>query len=178
MSYQRGRHSYGELVVRTWERTGSVVKGGNFCSIGPNVTVCIDGNHRIDTFSTFPFQTFPSTQNRHDWVAWGKETPTIGNDVWIGADVLLLSGASIGDGAVVAARSVVTKPVPPYAVVAGNPARVVKYRFDEATIRDLLELKWWDLPDEVILKSLVPLGTNLPAVVQKLKELRGKMCGP
>lgn len=173
MSYQRGRHSYGEIDVKVWERHGEVVKGGNFCSIGPGVKVYIDGNHRIDTFSTFPFHIFPSTPNRKDWMPWGKETPTIGNDVWIGADVLILSGASIGDGAVVAARSVVTKPVPPYAVVAGNPARVVKYRFDEATIRDLLALKWWDLPDDVILRELVPLGTNIPAVVERLKILRG-----
>ena len=176
MSYQRGRHSYGDLNIQAWERGGDVIKGGNFCSIAPNVTVCIDGNHRIDTFSSFPFHTFPSTQNCDDWKPWGKETPTIGNDVWIAADVLIMSGASIGDGAVVAARSVVTKPVPPYAIVAGNPAKVVKYRFDEATIKDLLELKWWDLPDEIIVKELVPLGSNVAAVVEKLKDLRGKNC--
>jgi acetyltransferase-like isoleucine patch superfamily enzyme len=172
MSYQRGRHSYGEIVVKTWERNDEVVKGGNFCSIGPNVLVYIDGNHKINTFSSFPFHIFPQTPNRATWAPWGKETPTIGHDVWIGADVLILSGASIGDGAVVAARSVVTKPVPPYAIVAGNPARVVKYRFDEETIRDFLDLKWWDLPDEVILRDLVPLGDNIPAVIQKLKEIR------
>ncbi len=103
----------------------------------------------------------------------GKETPTIGNDVWIGSGALILSGASIGDGAVVAAHSVVTKPVPPYAIVAGNPARVVKYRFDEATIQELLALKWWDLPDDVIFQRLVPLGTNISEVIRVLKEIRG-----
>jgi virginiamycin A acetyltransferase len=66
--------------------------------------------------------------------------------------------------------------VPPYAIVAGNPAKVVKYRFDEATIKDLLELKWWDLPDEIIVKELVPLGSNVAAVVEKLKDIRGKNC--
>ena len=172
MSYQKGRHSYGEIVVKTWERCGEVVKGGNFCSVGPNVMVYIDGNHKIDTFSSFPFHIFSSTRNRHDWLPWGKSTPTIGNDVWIGADALILSGASIGDGAVIAARAVVTKPVPPYAIVAGNPARVVKYRFDEATIKEFLELKWWDLPDEVIHRDIVPLGSNISAVLQKLKEIR------
>lgn len=172
MSYQKGRHSYGEIVVKTWLRNDEVVRGGNFCSVGPNVTICIDGNHKIDTFSSFPFHIFPSTPNTHDWAPWGKSTPTIGNDVWIGADALILSGASIGDGAVVAARAVVTKPVPPYAIVAGNPARVVKYRFDHATIQDLLTLKWWDLPDEIILRDLVPLGTNMPAVIQTLKNIR------
>lgn len=173
MSYRKGRHSYGEIVVKTWERNNEVVEGGNFCSIGPNVLIYIDGNHKINTFSSFPFHIFPQTPNRSTWAPWGKETPTIGNDVWIGADVLILSGASIGDGAVVAARSVVTKPVPPYAIVAGNPARIVKYRFDEETIRAFLELKWWDLPDDIILRELVPLGDNIPAVIQKLKEIRG-----
>jgi acetyltransferase-like isoleucine patch superfamily enzyme len=173
MSYQLGRHSYGELDVKSWERKEAVVNVGNFCSIGPGATVLIDGNHRMDTFSTFPFHIFPSTTNRQHWMPWGKETPTIGNDVWIGADALLFSGASIGDGAVVAARAVVTKSVPPYAIVAGNPARIVKYRFDEATIRDLLELKWWDLPDDVILQELVPLGSNIPAVLETLRAIRG-----
>lgn len=173
MSYLRGRHSYGEIDVRTWERTHEVVKGGNFCSIGPNVVVFIDGNHKLDTFSSFPFHIFPQTPNRSTWAPWGKETPMIGNDVWIGADALILSGASIGDGAVVAARSVVTKPVPPYAIVAGNPARIVKYRFDEKTIEEFLRLKWWDLPDEIILRDLVPLGNDIPAVLQTLNDIRG-----
>ena len=71
---------------------------------------------------------------------------TIGNDVWIGSGAMILSGVTIGDGAVVAARAVVTKDVPPYAIVAGNPARLVRYRFDEATIAALLEAAWWELP--------------------------------
>lgn len=170
--YRRGRHSYGEIDVRTWDRNNAVVEGGNFCSIGPNVVVCVDGNHKYTTFSTFPFHIFPQTPDRSVWAPWGKETPKIGNDVWIGADVLILSGVTIGDGAVVAARSVLTKPVPPYAVVAGNPARVVKYRFDQETISEFLRLKWWDLPDEVILRDLVPLGANIPAVLEKLKQIR------
>jgi acetyltransferase-like isoleucine patch superfamily enzyme len=170
--YRRGRHSYGEITVKTWERNDTVVQGGNFCSVGPNVLIYIDGNHKIDTFSSFPFHIFPETPDRSVWAPWGKETPTIGNDVWIGADALILSGASIGDGAVVAARAVVTKPVPPYAIVAGNPARVVKYRFDPETISELLRLKWWDLPDEVILRDLVPFGTNMTGFLEKLKEIR------
>ena len=171
MPYERGRHSYGDIVVHSWMKD-VIVKSGNFCSIASNVVVFIDGNHRIDTFSSYPFYLFQGIPNPSTWHPWGKETPTIGNDVWIGADVLIFSGASIGDGAVVAARSVVTKPVPPYAIVAGNPARIVKYRFDEKTIEDFLRLKWWDLPDEVILQEIVPLGNDIPAVLQKLKAIR------
>lgn len=75
---------------------------------------------------------------------------TIGNDVWIGAGSIIRKGITIGDGAVVGAGSVVSKDVPPYGIVAGNPARLIKYRFDEATIAEFLDLKWWDLPVEKI----------------------------
>lgn len=77
---------------------------------------------------------------------------TIGNDVWVGAGAIVLRGVNIGDGAVVGAGSIVTKDVPPYAIVAGNPARVVRMRFGDETIVALLELKWWDLPVEKIVQ--------------------------
>ncbi len=82
--------------------------------------------------------------------ATNKGDIKIGNDVWIGMDVVVLSGVTINDGAVIAARTVVTKDVPPYAVVAGNPGRVKKKRFDEETIIKLLEIRWWDWPLEKI----------------------------
>jgi len=78
---------------------------------------------------------------------------TIGNDVWVGVDVTLVNGIAVGDGAVIGASSVVREDVPAYAIVTGNPARVVKYRFPESTIRDLLEIRWWDWEDEDIIKS-------------------------
>ena len=93
----------------------------------------------------------------------------IGNDVWIGDNVFIKSGVKIGDGAVVGAGAVVTKDVPPYAVVVGVPARVIKYRFDEKTIAELLELKWWDL-DAQIVKSLPFRDVGL--CIEKLKEIR------
>ena len=74
----------------------------------------------------------------------------IGNDVWIGRSAIVLSGTSIGNGAVIGAGSVVTKDVPDYAIVAGNPAKLIRYRFDEQTIKELQSLKWWDWPDEKI----------------------------
>ena len=102
---------------------------------------------------------------------WGKANPVIGNDVWIGRDVTIYSGVTIGDGAVIAGQSVVTQSVPPYAVVAGNPARIVKYRFDAETIAALLEVKWWDLPDDV-LRTLIPFEDDVQTVIQKCRDYR------
>jgi tetrahydrodipicolinate N-succinyltransferase len=97
---------------------------------------------------------------------WGMDVPLhalpphspiiIGNDVWIAADVKIKQGVKIGDGAVLATQSFVTKDVPPYAVVGGNPAKIIKYRFTEEQIKDLLEIKWWNWDDEEI-KKVVPL---------------------
>jgi chloramphenicol O-acetyltransferase type B len=168
--YELGRHSYVESVkVYVWFRPDVVVKIGSYTSIA-TVEIFIDGNHAVDKLSTFPWDRIYADQPNTNW---GKETPTIGNDVWIGDGVTIFSGASIGDGAIVAAKSVVTKPVPPYAIVAGNPARIVRYRFDPESIDILLKTQWWDLPEDVITREIIPLHNDPPAAIQKLKELRG-----
>lgn len=171
MSILYGKHSYGaDVRVLTWNRKDAIVKTGAFCSLGTNIKFVIDGNHKTDSFSTYPFrQVFPAFPQ----LSYGKETPVIGNDVWIGSDSVIYSGVSICDGAVIAGQSVVTKSVPPYAIVGGNPARVLKYRFDEDSIRELLRLKWWDLPDTIIGQHLLPLfDEDIQVVIKKLKELR------
>jgi len=111
------------------------------------------GNHRSDFVTTYPFATlrkyWPSVPpNCNDHVAKGDVL--IGNDVWIGASAFLASGISIGDGAVVAAHAVVTRDVPPYAIVGGNPARQIRFRFAESVISDLLRICWWNWPDEKV----------------------------
>ncbi len=111
------------------------LKIGKFCSISDDVTIFLGGEHETNTSSCYPF-----TLKNHQT----KGNVTIGNDVWIGQYSTILSGVNIGDGAIIGANSLVTKDVPPYAVVGGNPAKLIKYRFDEETIEKLLELKWWD----------------------------------
>ncbi|CAH6419480.1 Acetyltransferase [uncultured virus] len=165
-----GAHSYGTINVRRWT-SSEVVKIGKFCSLASNIRIVLDGNHKMDTFSTYPFH------EKFGWTEyprgnWSKETPIIGNDVWIADDVVIYSGCMIGDGAVIAGQSVVTKSVPPYAVVAGNPARIVKYRFNPETIRELLEYKWWDLPLDVIRTRLIPHAGDMQAVLKELREIR------
>ena len=103
--------------------------------------------------SQYPFRSIWNLENR-DEDGWGKGDVTIGNDVWIGNASVLLSGVTIGDGAVIGARAVVSQDVKPYAVVVGNPAREVKRRFDEATVKHLLDLRWWDWPEDKLRASL------------------------
>ena len=128
---------------------------GCFCSIGRSVNIG-NGNHPINYLTSSPYlyaDTFGfktnHTMSHNEWI---QHTPPIkiGNDVWIGDFAYIMNGVTIGDGAIIAAHAVVTKDVPPYAIVAGVPAKIIKYRFDENIIAELLKLKWWNLPDKII----------------------------
>lgn len=147
MNGRIGAYSY----IRAGRLSAQVKTIGRYCSIAPDV-IAGDGNHPIDWLSTHPFQwglssTFSRVTKKKDFdflkPSLKPFATHIGNDVWIGAGVLLLPGVTIHDGAIVAGGSVVTKDVPPYAIVGGNPARIIKYRFDEKTISRLLEIQWW-----------------------------------
>lgn len=119
---------------------------GNFTAIGRNTTIGL-GQHPLNYISTQNiFYKKNNMTNR--WVKsinLPAKSIEIGNDVWIGVEALIMDGVNIGDGAVVGARSVVTKDIPPYSIVVGCPAKVIKYRFDEPIIQRLLEIKWWNL---------------------------------
>lgn len=127
------------------------VKIGNFCSIARNVSIQED-NHKINKVSTY-FINYNLFNKADDQSSESKGSIVIENDVWIGTQCVILSGAHISNGAVVAANSVVTGFIPPYAVVAGSPARVIKYRFPDAIIAKFLDLKWWDWSEEKLLKN-------------------------
>ena len=134
------------------------VEIGNFCSIGPNVKNHL-GNHPTQVFvSTHPAFYSPNSPTgafvkELYFEEFGKDV-SIGNDVWIGAESLLMDGVNIGNGAVVATRSVVTKDVPPYAIVGGVPAKFIRYRFDEETISLLEQSQWWDRDLEWIQENI------------------------
>lgn len=151
--FRIGRYSYGDVQVKR-HRDGASFTIGAFCSIGKGVKVFLGGEHRPDWVTTYPFNVL---WERGKGIAGHPKTKgdvIIGNDVWIGTETLILSGVTIGDGAVIGARSVVVDDVPPYAIAAGNPARIVKWRFSEDIINRLLKIKWWEWDDDKIEKAI------------------------
>jgi len=146
---------------------------GRFCALAHGVTVIMaSANHAQAGPSTYPFPIMGG--------AWLKAQPmqampfpepvdtVIGHDLWLGHDSLIMPGVTIGSGAVVAARAVVSRDVPPYAVVAGNPARIVRRRFDDAGVHDLLALAWWDWPVEAITRAVPALVAGDVAALRTL----------
>lgn len=143
--YSIGEFSYGKPIVLKFASEG-VLKVGKFCSFGPGVVILLAaaGGHRPDWITTYPFiHLFKSFKNL-SFPPVEKCDVTIGNDVWVGANSVIMSGVKIGDGVVIGASSIVTKDVPPYSIFAGNPAKLIRMRFDPKTIKSLLEIKWWD----------------------------------
>lgn len=148
-----------KCVLHHYDFIGDRLRIGRFCAIAEGVTFVMNGaNHATSGFSTYPFNIFGGGWEKgFDPATWEAELrgdTTIGNDVWIGMRVTILPGVTIGDGAIVAAQSIVSRDVPPYAIVAGNPAKVVKTRFDEATVARLLAVAWWHWPVDKITRNL------------------------
>ena len=133
-------------------------------------------NHRLGSVTTYPFNVFGGSwqENTPDHMSQlpFKGDTVIGNDVWIGRESIIMPGVKIGDGAIIAAYSVVTKDVEPYSVVGGNPACFIKKRFNDELIELLLEFKWWDLPPEKLV-AVLPLlcDFDLEKVTKKIKEI-------
>ena len=159
-----------------WSRDKLII--GKFCQIAAGVEfVMNDANHQMSSVSTFPFYTLEG---------WNMEAPkpedmpfkgdtVVENDVWIGQNAVILPGVHIGNGAIIGANSVVGSDVAPYTIVAGNPAKPIRKRFDEELIALMLAWKWWDKPIEEI-DALIPVLTSsdLSAVKEKIKTLLGR----
>jgi virginiamycin A acetyltransferase len=132
---------------------------GRFCSVACGARfIFTSANHTLRSLSTYPFPIFFEEwglDKKQVASAWdNKGDIVIGNDVWIGYEAVILSGVHVGDGAIIGTRAVVTKDVPPYAVVGGIPAKEIKKRYDDDTIRKLQQIKWWDWPFDKIQRFL------------------------
>lgn len=166
-----GRHTYPARppkVLSLGDHAARLVIG-SFCSIADDVEFLLEADHRIDWVTTFPLRVM--------WRLPGANTDghpatrgdiRIGHDVWIGSTATVLSGVSIGDGAVVGARAVVSRDVPPYAIVVGNPAKIARFRFPDDVIQALLRIRWWEWPDALIEERVDDLcGSSIDAFVAK-----------
>lgn len=148
--YEIGDWSYGNPdILYSWGEEATLTIG-KFCSIASRVCIMLGGEHNVDWITTYPFNPLFADAAPFLGHPKTKGSVTIGHDVWIGYDSLLLSGISIGNGAVIAARSTVTKDIPPYAIAAGSPTRVIRYRFLPSIINDLQRIGWWNWPLEHI----------------------------
>lgn len=132
---------------------------GKFCAIASGVKFIMNGgNHQIESFATYPFSIFGNGWEKATPDAWpDKGNTVVGNDVWIGYEAIIMPGVTVGDGAVIGAKAVVTKDVEPYTIVGGNPARVIRKRFDDEVIELLLKLQWWNWDVEKITEHITIL---------------------
>jgi len=149
-----GKHSYIVGNVKNPFPVSDLIVG-NFCSISSGLTMMLGGNHATNLVMTTNFvniipQIFAGLPNPYPMTGLTKGNIVIENDVWIGQDVTIMSGIKISNGAIIGTSSVVAKDVPPYAIVVGNPIRIVKYRFPQHIINRLLKISWWDWPIEKI----------------------------
>lgn len=152
-------YTYGNFIVKEWDNK-TKLKIGKFCSIAEGVTFLLGGEHRIDFTTTYPFNALLKSFNYIEGHPHTKGDIIVENDVWIGINAKILSNVKIGNGAVIGANALVTKDVPPYAIVAGNPSRIIKYRFDENTIEKLQKIKWWNFKEEELIKVIPLLQSN------------------
>lgn len=163
-------------ILYNWPEFGDKLIIGKFCQLGSGVKFIMGpANHRISSISTYPFNVFGGT--------WSENTPPhlsqlpfkgdtiVGNDVWIGRESVIMPGVKIGDGAIIAAHSVVTKDIEPYSIVGGNPTKLIRKRFDDELISLLLKTQWWNFEPAELVDFLPTLcNPDLERVRNVLKE--------
>ena len=169
-----GRFTYGfkNMQLKEWNE-GASLEIGSFCSLATGVVFMLGGNHRTDWISTFPFgHIFQEDLGGQDIPGHPTTNGNIvvGNDVWIGQNATIMSGIKISDGAVIAANSTVVKDVGPYEIWGGNPAKIIRRRFDDDIIEELCEMKWWNMKIESI-RKIAPILSQRPTL-EVLQELR------
>lgn len=170
---KNGAENFEKHVTHHYDFIGDKLIIGKFCAIAQGVEFIMNGaNHRMCSVTAYPFNIMGN--------GWEKSAPkledlplkgdtVVGNDVWIGQNVTVLPGVHIGDGAIIGANSVVSKDVPPYHIVGGNPVKIIRKRFDDETIDYLLKLKWWDWSAKKIFDNLDALCSGDLSKIKAIK---------
>jgi acetyltransferase-like isoleucine patch superfamily enzyme len=170
---QVGKNTYGMYGVTILNNKGSEnrVNIGNFCSFAGGIKIICGGIHPTNWVSTFPFRAHFNLPGKYeDGMPSTKGDIIIGNDVWISSDVTILSGVKIGNGAIISANAVVTKDVPAYSIVAGIPAKIIKYRFAEYQRNELENINWWYWDNDKLIKNVDLLSSpNIEEFIEKFK---------
>lgn len=175
-----GDYTYGVPHILSWNGDdGARLIIGRYCSIASQVRIFLGGNHRMDWVTTYPFtavlDTWPEVEHVRGHPSTNGDV-RIGNDVWLGDSCTIMSGVTIGDGAVVGANALVSRDVPPYAVVAGNPATVIRMRFAPAMIYRLQRIAWWDW-EEADVRALLHLmvSDRIEEFVERAEPVAARM---
>ncbi|MDH1730363.1 CatB-related O-acetyltransferase [Pseudomonas chengduensis] len=168
--YSIGVGSYGLPIVHDWKE-GATLRIGAYTSIAEQVEIFLGGHHRTEWVTTYPFPAMIDEAAEIPGYAFSRGDVVIGNDVWLCTGAVILSGVTVGDGAVVAAGAVVTRDVAPYSIVAGNPARHIRWRFSESIREALLAAKWWDWPEgEIRQVSTLLCSERLDAFIEYVER--------
>jgi acetyltransferase-like isoleucine patch superfamily enzyme len=152
-NYQLGKGTYGMPIVHD-DHEGTTLRIGAYCSIASGVQIFLGNHHRSDWVTSYPFPAFFKEATHIPDFGVSRGNVTIGSDVWLCANCTILSGVTIGHGAVIGTGSIVTKDVEPYSIVAGNPAKHVRWRFSEKTRLALVNTAWWDWPTAEIVEAV------------------------
>jgi acetyltransferase-like isoleucine patch superfamily enzyme len=174
-----GEHTYGTPIVKAMTGHQGHVTIGRYGSIADDVSLITASDHHTDWVTTFPVRAMLGLPGAfQDGHPTDKGPITIGHDVWLATGCLILSGVTIGNGAVVAARAVVAKDVRPYAIVAGNPAQEIRRRFTDAQIDALEAIAWWNWPIEKVIAEAADLcSTNVDAFIARHRVNLGDLAG-
>lgn len=154
-------------IAHSFTTTDAHILIGNYCSLAHMLHFYIGLNHNYHKITSYPLESIDNASNDNKHAEYNRHQIIIGNDVWIGGNSMIMSGIHIGNGAVIGAGAVVAKDVPPYAVAVGNPARVIKYRFDEETIARLLRIKWWNWSKENIETRILQFNNDMAGFLDR-----------
>jgi len=166
-AYAIGEYTYGSPAIAKWNNNDGGLTIGRFCSIADGATIVLGGEHRTEWLTTYPMTAIFSHPSSVARTIRNKGDVVIGNDVWIGLDAMILSGVTVGNGACIGARTVITQDVGAYEIWAGNPARLVRCRFSPEQVAALERIAWWDWPLEQIARAWpLLLSGNVDAFIE------------